>query len=158
MTDQKIDIANLNPTDGIQASWLKLIHRTEVTAENRRVFFYVGSDERFVIEMVICYHDLNNKHDLMNIWKSLGYIDKAYDTHINITTYYCDVNGNWWGYYNPTYTPDHKIDFNKVLPYSPENAAMLIAEAIRMEEMDITHDWRLKFVQRRRIGNGIMGT
>lgn len=137
-----MDISKLNPTSEYEAKWLKLIHRTEITAENRRCFFYVGSDEKFVIEMVICYHDLNDRHNLMNIWKKLGYIDQIHNTHIVITTYYCDCNGNWWGYYNPTHTADHKIDFNMILPYSPENAARLIAEAIRMEEMDIRHERR----------------
>ena len=147
MTDKKINITKLNPTTDNEAYWLQFVHRTKVMVENRRAYFYVGSDEKFVIEMTICYHDLENAHDMMNVWKKLGYIDQTYDTSIIIDTYYCDCNGNWWGYYNPTHTLDHKIDFDMLLPYSPENAARLIAEAIRMEEMDIRHDRRLQFVQ-----------
>ena len=137
-----MDISKLNPTSEYEAKWLKLIHRTEIRAENRRCFFYVGTDENFVIEMTICNHELENKNDMMNVWKKLGYIDQIHDTHIVITTYYRDCKGNWWGYYNPTHTADHKIDFSMILPYSPENAARLIAEAIRMEEMDIRHERR----------------
>lgn len=140
MTDKKIDITELNPNDGIEAYWLKFIHRAEVMAENHRVFFYVGDDEKFIIEMTVTYHDLAHSYDLMNIWYKHGDIKEKYDTHIGINTYYYDKDNECHGWYNPTLTPDCKsVNFDMLLPYSPENAARLVAAAIRMEEMDIRH-------------------
>ena len=94
--------------------------------------------------MTVTYHDLSHSYDLMNIWYKYGDIKEKYDTHIGINTYYYDKDNECHCWYNPTLTPDCKsIDFDMLLPYSPKNAARLVAAAIRMEEMDIRPDRRL---------------
>ena len=132
-----MDITKLTPTNEIQEHWLQFIHKKEIITDNWRVWFYVGDDDRFIIEMIIVHHDLTNKKDLMNLWVKHGFIKEPQKTHIHIQTYYTDIDGNTTGIYNPTLTKDNKIDFSKLLPYTPENAAELISEAIRMCEMDI---------------------
>jgi len=133
---------SINPTTDNQRHYLKFITNIETMAEGHRYWVHVADD--FLIEVSICYHDLSCSYDLMRRWKKAGYIKEMYNTHIGLNTYFTDCNGNCYGYYNPANkrSDDGKrmvVDFDFLREYTPENAAELIAEAIRMYEMDIRH-------------------
>lgn len=102
-----------------------------------RTRYHVGNN--FIIDVGTCEHDLKNKNDLMNLWYKAGYIIQKLPTHIVIDTYYTDTNGICRNYYNITHTTDHKINFNYICEAKKENINLLVAECIRMYEMNITH-------------------
>lgn len=140
-TNATVSSFALVPTTDVQRHWLKFVTDIEKMSD-RRYYIHVGKN--FIVEITICEHDLTSKHDLMNVWHKAGYITEKLPTHISIDTYFTDDNGNCWGYYNPTIklSDDGKrsvVDFEFLREYTPENAAELIAEAIRMYEMDIRH-------------------
>lgn len=127
-------------TESTIKHYTKLITKVEEMAEDRRWFVYVG--DNFIIEVTKIDHDLTNKHDLMNLWKKHGFIDKPLTTSVSIHTYYTDINGNCYGYYNITTkrSEDGKrnvIDFDYLRSFTPENVRELLAECIRMSELDI---------------------
>lgn len=119
-------------------NWTDLITKKE-TAGTRRIY-HVG--ERFQIEITTCEHDRKNKHDMMNIWKKEGYIENFLATHLNVSTYYTDIGGRCWGYYNITekLSEDGRrnvIDFDYILEATEENEMYLVGQCIRMMEVDI---------------------
>lgn len=99
--------------------------------------WYIDVSDNFTIELTICTHDLSDRNDLMNLWKKAGYIKETSPTHIAISTYHTEPDGRCFGRYNITHNPHSKLNFDWLLPYTPGNAAQLIAECIRMYEMDI---------------------
>lgn len=118
--------------------WTKLITKTETMGARR--IYHVG--ERFQIEVITCEHDKNNKHDMMNIWKKAGYIKDFLPTHLAVSTYYTDIDGNCWGYYNITEKRSddgrrNVIDFDYMLEATEENEMYLVGQCIRMMEMNI---------------------
>lgn len=113
---------------------------TSKETRGNRTLYRIGS--RFFIEVSSVAHDLENPRDLMNIWKKAGYITAALPSHLVVNTYFYDVSGNCWGWYNVTEKPskDGKrrvIDFDYLREATPENERELVAECIRMREMDI---------------------
>lgn len=116
--------------------YLQFIKKVEQVTPTRYMFYI---NDNFIVEALIVNHDLNSKNDLMRLWKKSGFIKKMFSTHICIDTYYTDKDGMCWGFYNITHTPEHKIDFNYILEATEENIKMLVAECIRMYEMNIKH-------------------
>ena len=121
-------------------NYLKFVTKIEEMAENKRYFYHVG--DNFIIEVIKCDHDLTRKNDLMNLWKKAGFISKKLDTHIGIHTYFTDCNNNCYGWYNITEkrSEDGKrnvIDFDYLYEWNEENINKLVAECIRLREMDI---------------------
>lgn len=95
-------------------------------------------------EVTRCDHDLNNPHDNMRVWRKAGFIKTMLPTHIAVETYYYDINGNCWGLYNITekLSDDGNrrvINFDYLREWTQDNINELVAECIRMREMDITH-------------------
>lgn len=107
----------------------------DMSGNGRRFWYHIG--ENFLIEVCRCDHDLSKQNDLMNIWKKHGYIEKPLATHVSIRTYFTDAQGNCWGYYNVT-EKNGKVNFDCLLEWSEDNISELVAECIRMREMDIT--------------------
>lgn len=138
MTEAIIKSGNLEirPDTELARHYCQYITRIDEMPGDR---WFVYSGEDFVIELSIIKHDLTNKNDLMNLWKKHGYIKETIPTHIAITTYHTEPDGGCYGRYNITHTAHRKLDFDWILPYTPGNAAQLIAECIRMREMGIRH-------------------
>jgi len=115
----------------------------DVNGMNCRRCFHVG--DNFIVEITLCEHDRKCKNDLANQWVKFGYIDRFLLTHIGVRTYYTDNKGNCSGAYNiqerhipaPNGGAYPKIDFDYMLEATPENVDRLVAECIRMREMDI---------------------
>ena len=139
MTNTIIKCGNLEirPDTELANHYCKYITGVEQMAD-WRYFIYVG--DHFTIELTVCKHDLRDKNDMMNLWKKHGFIKETSPTHIAISTYHTDPDGSCYGRYNITHKPGSKINFDWVLPYTPGNAAQIIAECIRMYEMDIRHE------------------
>lgn len=91
--------------------------------------------DNFCMDMVICEHDLNDKNDLMNLWYKHGYVKERTLTHMGLECYYTDFENGCYGRYNPTETKS-KLNFEWVLPYTPENLGKLLAEAIKRYDDD----------------------
>ena len=80
--------------------------------------------------------DLSNKRDLMNIWKSSGYVKEALPNWWHIEAYHTlaktvdpiHCEGSCWGHFNPQLSKDGKIDFKWVLPCSWKNLAKILHE------------------------------
>ena len=106
---------------------------------------FTSLDGNFQIFAHKCEHDLRYKHDLMNLWKKHGFISETLPTHICIDTYYTDCNNNCYGWYNITHkrSEDGKrtvVNFAYLREWNDDNIAELVAECLRMREMDIrTH-------------------
>lgn len=101
-------------------------------------------DRRFTIVAHKCTHDLNSKSDLMNLWKKHGFIAEVLPTHIHIDTYSTDNEGRCFGRYNITtkLSEDRKrtvIDFDYLKEWNENNINELVAECMRLREMDIRH-------------------
>ena len=80
----------------------------------------------------------------MRVWRKAGFIKTMLPTHIAVETYYYDINGNRWGLYNITekLSDDGNrrvINFDYLREWTQDNINELVAECIRMREMDITH-------------------
>jgi len=121
-------------------NYLKFVTKVEEMAEGKRYFYHVG--DNFIIEVIKCDHDLTRKNDLMNLWKKAGFISKKLDTHISIHTYFTDCNNNCYGWYNITEkrSEDGKrnvVDFDYLYEWNEENINKLVAECIRLREMNI---------------------
>lgn len=138
MTETIIKCGNLEirPDTEMAAHYVQFITVVEEMAD-WRWFVHVGDD--FTIELGVCTHDLSDRNDMMNLWKKAGYIKETSPTHIYVHTYHTEPDGSCYWRYNITHTPEGKVDFDWVLPYTPGNAAQLVAECIRMREMDIRH-------------------
>ena len=138
MTDIIIKCGNLElrPATEMAAHYLQFVTDVEQLAPWR---WFVHCGDNFTIEIGVCTHDLNDRNDMMNLWKRHGFIKETSPTHIYVHTYHTEPDGSCYGRYNITHTPQGKIDFDWLLPYTPGNAAQIIAECIRMWEMDIRH-------------------
>lgn len=103
---------------------------------------FTSLDGNFQIVVHKCEHDLKSKHDLMNLWKKEGFISETLPTHICIDTYYTDCNNNCYGWYNITHkrSEDGKrtvVNFDYLREWNEGNIKELVAECVRMCEMDI---------------------
>ena len=103
---------------------------------------FTSLDGNFQIVVHKCEHDLKSKHDLMNLWKKEGFISETLPTHICIDTYYTDCNNNCYGWYNITHkrSEDGKrtvVNFDYLREWNEGNTKELVAECVRMYEMDI---------------------
>ena len=105
-----------------------------LTENGNRVRYHVG--DNFIIDVTKCEADLSSSHSLMNLWKKAGYIDETMPTYICIDTYFTDCNGACWGYYNVTHRQG-KINFAYLREWNADNINELVAECIRLREMDI---------------------
>lgn len=120
-------------------NYLKFITNTEKLS-GYTTRYHVG--DNFIIDITKCEHELKHPKDLMNLWKGAGYIEEVHPTHIAVDTFFTDASGNCWGWYNPFIkkSEDGKrrvINFDYMREYTEENVAELVAECIRMREMDI---------------------
>lgn len=102
--------------------------------------YHIG--DRFIIDVTKCEHELANPKALMNLWKKAGYIEEVHPTHIAVNTFFTDSEGTCRAIYNPFIknSEDGKrrvINFEWMREYTEENVAELVAECIRMREMDI---------------------
>lgn len=105
-----------------------------------RTCYHIG--DNFIVEIIKCEHNLKDRGDLMNRWKGAGYIKETLPTHIAVDTFFTDADGFCWGWYNPYIkkSEDGKrrvINFDLLREYTEENVAELVAECIRMREMNI---------------------
>lgn len=122
-------------------NYLNLITKVEpkgwrdINGINCRTWYHVG--DNFLIEVGITEHDRANRNDLANLWVKHGHLDHFLPTTAHITTYYTDKEGRYSGLYNIQHKRDNTIDFNYMLEATPENINRLIAECIRMYEMNI---------------------
>lgn len=119
--------------------YLQLVTMTEKESGTR---IYTSRDGHFEIHVSCCTHDLKYKDDLMNLWEKAGFISQKLPTHICIDTYYTDINNNCYGYYNITHkrSEDGKrtvINFDYLREWTEENIRELVAECVRLCEMDI---------------------
>jgi hypothetical protein len=123
----------------ITAHYMQFVTSIEPQGDYR-TFYNVG--ERFSVEVSRCFPDLSDKHSTMNIWKKAGFIEKVLPSYLVVNTYYTDIDGNCWGYYNITTKPSEDgkrevIDFDYLLEATQENECYLVAQCIRLCEMDI---------------------
>lgn len=123
--------------------YLQLITNTEVHNNGNRITYHVG--DSFIVDVSKCEHDINNKHDNMRLWRKAGFIATMLPTHISVDTYYYDINGNCRRLYNVTHklSADRRrlvIDFDYLREWTQDNINELVAECIRMRELDIRHN------------------
>lgn len=101
---------------------------------------YESEDGRFIVCITTCAHDKKNRHDLMHAWKKRGYVNRFMPTHLSVSTYYHEENGNCTGSYNPTCKTGgagYVLDFEWVLEATPENEMKLVEEADRMRRENV---------------------
>lgn len=115
-----------------EQKYLNMIQKVERMGTIRYRFTIA---DNFCMDMVICEHDLNDKNDLMNLWDKHGYVKERTLTHMGLECYYTDFENGCYGRYNPTETKS-KLNFEWVLPYTPENLGKLLAEAIKRYDDD----------------------
>lgn len=115
-----------------EQKYLNMIQKVERMGTIRYRFTIA---DNFCMDMVICEHDLNDKNDLMNLWYKHGYVKERTLTHMGLECYYTDFENGCYGRYNPTETKS-KLNFEWVLPYTPENLGKLLAEAIKRYDDD----------------------
>lgn len=119
--------------------YFRFVTKIEDVADTRTMY-HIG--DRFIIEVSRIFPDLKNPDSLMNIWKKWGYIPAVLPSYLVVRTYFTDISGNCWGWYNITEKTSEGgkrrvIDFDYLLEATPENEKRLVAECIRMREMDI---------------------
>lgn len=129
----------MTTTEQITRHYMQFVTSTEKMSDTR-TRYHVG--DRFTIDVTRCPADLSNPYSLMNIWKKHGFIAAVLPSYLVVDTYYTDVKGNCWGYYNVTHKKSedgHRmvIDFNYLREATPENERELVARCIRLSEMDI---------------------
>lgn len=110
----------------------------EIGGMNCRTWYHVGA--HFVVEIVLCEHDRQNRYDLVNLWKRHGYTNRFYGTTAHVHTYYTDIDGICSGLYNVQELHRNgraQVDFDYMCEATPENIKRLVSECIRMREMDI---------------------
>lgn len=121
--------------------YMKFVTGVETRVDNRGILYHIG--DRFAVEVTRRDHDLKDPHDLMRVWRKAGFIKNMLSTHITVDTYYYDINGNCWGLYNVTHKLSDDgnrrvINFDYLREWTQDNINELVAECIRMREMDIT--------------------
>lgn len=133
--------------------YLKFINRVEErpTSEgcvNR--WYYIGDDERFIINVTSCEHNKKDKNDLMNLWIQHGFVRTFLPTTLHVDTYFTTERGDCYGWYNITHILKEELygdkpykryilDFTYLLEATEENIKFLVNGCIRMREMDIRH-------------------
>lgn len=127
--DFEIEFKANNPEE---QKYLDMIQKVERMGTIRYRFTIA---DNFCMDVVICEHDLNDKNDLMNLWYKHGYVKERTLTHMGLGCYYTDFENGCYGRYNPTETKS-KLNFEWVLPYTPENLGKLLAEAIKRYDDD----------------------
>lgn len=100
-----------------------------------RIMYHVGNN--FIVELTKSETDPGRRGDLMTTWKKRGFIFEILPTFWSVNTYFTDVNGNCYGWYNIQVTEEHRINFDAVMEATEENAAHLIAACIDMYERGI---------------------
>lgn len=103
---------------------------------------FTSLDGHFMVVCHKCEHDLKSKSDLMNLWKKHNLISQTLPTHISVDTYFTDEEGNCWGLYNITHKPSEDgkrtvINFDYLREWNENNINELVAECLRLREMDI---------------------
>ena len=94
-----------------------------------------------VIEIRTSKADRRSKHDLMNLWVKNGHLPEFIPERLHVDTYFYDEDGRCWGYYNPTEKrggAGRVLDFDWMLPATPENEQRIVAECLRMAAEGIT--------------------
>lgn len=124
----------------ITRHYMQFVTSTEKPSDTR-TRYHVG--DRFSIDVTRCAADLTDRNSLMNIWKKHGFISAVLPSYLVIDTYYTDMDGNYWGYYNVTHKMSEDgrrtvINFDYLMEATPENERYLVARCIRLREMDIT--------------------
>lgn len=123
--------------------YLQFITSTEVHNNGNQISYHVGDNFEIVVSK--CDHDLSYKRDMMRLWHKAGFIKTMLPTHISVDTYYYDKDGNCWGLYNIMHalSADRRrlvIDFDYLREWTQDNINELVAECIRMRELDIRHN------------------
>ena len=125
--------------------YLNLIKRVEKRPAGEGCinrWYYIGDDERFIINVTTCQHNKKCKRDLMNLWVKCGFAKKFLPTSIHINTYYYTDDGNCYSWYNITHklSDDGKrvvINFDYLMEATEENIQYLLRECIKMREFGI---------------------
>ncbi len=122
--------------------YLQFVTMTKTKEKGSGTRVYTSLDGHFEIYVSCCTHNLKCETDLMNLWKKSGFISEKLSTHIDVTTYFTDDNNNCFGYYNIFHklSKDGKrmiINFDYLREWTKENIAELVAECVRLREMDI---------------------
>lgn len=124
--------------------YLKLVEKTANATTG--AITYTTRNGRFQIFVSRCDHDFKYKNDPMNLWHKAGFISKKLKNHICISTEYTDINGNCCNWYNIMIkkSDDGKrfvVNFDYLREWSEENVEELVAECVRMAEMDLRYDY-----------------
>lgn len=94
-----------------------------------------------VIEIRTAKANPKSKADLMSMWVKRGRLPEFINEYLVVDTYFYDENGRCWGYYNPTEKRGgygRVLDFDWMLPATPENEARIVAECLRMAAEGVT--------------------
>lgn len=105
---------------------------SHLSSKNHEWFKFINNKgEKVIIEVSFCFTDPKHKKSLPNLWLKNGYTEKLINNYITINTYVYNDFG-CWGFYNPTITNDHKINFKKLLEPSEENKIKLLNEVYKL--------------------------
>lgn len=83
--------------------------------------------------------------EILSLWNKSGHAPKEIKSFISINTYFTDKEGNCLDRYNITHKRrnDGKIglvvDFDYLMEWNEANIRNLVAECVRMREMDIRY-------------------
>lgn len=107
----------------------------------KRTYIEQVNDGELVIEIKTIKADRESKYDMMSRWVKNGYLPEFIPERLHVDTYFYDENGRCWGYYNPTEKRGgygRVLDFDWMLPATPENEARIVAECLRMAAEGVT--------------------